>query len=111
MQDLKTLETEGVFVPLLGSFLKGTVHSIVADNLGAHSFSGFLQTFSGDFLCPFCTAKRCDIESDAAASGAFGLRTKELHSEHVRTALETILIVEELHKSVFSSNTSHIFTF
>ena len=89
LQDLKTLETDGVFVPLLGTSLKGTVQSIIADNLAAHSIAGFVESFSGDFFCRFCTAKRCDVESDVVACGAFGLRTKELHSEHVKTALET----------------------
>jgi len=46
MQDLKTLEELGVYVPLLGESVKGTVFSVVADNLGAHSVAGFLQSFS-----------------------------------------------------------------
>lgn len=55
LNDLTTLEDHGVYVPLLGTYLKGTVHSVVADNLGAHSIAGF----SGDYICRFCTAKSC----------------------------------------------------
>lgn len=48
LQDLKTLEDHGVFVPLLGASLKGTVQSVVADNLGAHGIAGFTESFSGE---------------------------------------------------------------
>ncbi|XP_030596339.1 uncharacterized protein LOC115787699 [Archocentrus centrarchus] len=89
LQDLKTLETYGVFVPLLGTSFKGTVQCIVSDNLGAHTIAGFVESFSGEFFCRFCTAKRCDVESDTVACGAFNLRTKELHNEHIKIALET----------------------
>lgn len=88
LQDLKTLEDHGVYVPLLATSLKGTVHSVVADNLGAHSIAGFTESFSGDFFCRCCTAKSCDIKSDCVASGVFSLRTKEVHAGHVRAALE-----------------------
>lgn len=32
LQDLKTLEEHGVFISNLGKFVKGTVHSVAADN-------------------------------------------------------------------------------
>ena len=40
LQDLKTLEDLGVYVPLLGKSVRGTVQSVIADNLGAHSIAG-----------------------------------------------------------------------
>lgn len=89
LQDLKTLEDHGVYVPLLGTSLKGTVQSVVADNLGAHSIAGFSESFSGEFFCRFCTAKRFDIRTDCVASGAFSLRNKEVHTDHVQAALES----------------------
>ena len=46
LQDLKTLEELGVYVPLLGESVKGTIFSVVADNLGAHSIAGFMESFS-----------------------------------------------------------------
>lgn len=73
MEDLKSLEDHGVHIPLLGKSLKGTLHSIVADNLGAHSIAGFVENFSGDYFCRFCTAKCCDINSHGVASGFFHL--------------------------------------
>lgn len=88
LQDIKTLEDHGVYVPLLGKSLRGTVQSVVADNLGVHSIAGFTESFTGDFFCRFCTAKSCDIRSDCVASGAFSLRTKEVYADHVKAALE-----------------------
>ena len=36
LSDLKRLEEDGLFVPCLGKIIKGTVFSVIADNLGAH---------------------------------------------------------------------------
>ncbi|XP_024118466.2 uncharacterized protein LOC112139860 [Oryzias melastigma] len=62
LQDLKILEDQGVYIPLLGKSLKGTVHSVVADNLGAHSLAEFQESFSADYYCRQCTAKSCDVQ-------------------------------------------------
>lgn len=56
--DLITLEQHGIFIEKLGKTLRGTVQCIVADNLGAHSIAGFVQSFSGRYVCRFCTAER-----------------------------------------------------
>lgn len=94
LQDLKILEDQGVYIALLGHFLKGTVHSVVADNLGAHSLAGFQESFSGDYNCRQCTAKSCDVQHHCVSSGVFGPRTKEEHEYHVKSA-------QEKDKSVF----------
>lgn len=60
----------------------------MADNLGAHSIIGFVENFSGDYFCRFCTAKHCDSNSHSVASGFFSLRTKAVHAEHVKKASE-----------------------
>lgn len=51
-----TLEQVGVFIPLLGRCLKGTIQVVAADNLGAHSIAGFNESFSGGYICRCCTA-------------------------------------------------------
>ncbi len=61
---------------------------MAADNLGAHSIGGFVESFSGHYVCRFCTGKHSDFQSKEVRSGSFHLRTKEEHSEHVRTVLE-----------------------
>ena len=56
LQDLKTLEQDGIFVYLLGRCVKGTVQVVLADNLGAHSIAGFNESFTAGHICRFCTA-------------------------------------------------------
>ncbi|XP_034096114.1 uncharacterized protein LOC117562389 isoform X1 [Gymnodraco acuticeps] len=88
LQDMITLEQVGVFIPLLGRCLKGTIQVVAADNLGAHSIAGFNESFSGGYICRFCTATSTDIQTKEVKSGAFSLRTKELHDSHVKSAQE-----------------------
>ncbi|XP_070410625.1 uncharacterized protein [Nothobranchius furzeri] len=89
LHDLLTLEEHGVYVSKLGTFVKGTVHSVIADNLGAHALAGFIESFSGHYICRFCTAQKEEIQSTDVYSGAFTLRTKEIHEAHLKTAQDT----------------------
>lgn len=89
LQDQKTLEDLGVYVLLLGESLQGTLFSVVADNLGAHSVAGFLQCFSVQYYCRLCTGSSSDIQIRSVASGAFSLRSKELHQTHARQVKDT----------------------
>lgn len=41
LSDLKSFEEDGLFVPCLGKIIKGTVFSVIANNLGAHSVGLF----------------------------------------------------------------------
>lgn len=84
----KTLEQDGVFIPLLGRFVKGTIQVVAADNLGAHSIAGFNESFSCGYICRFCTGTKTDIQTKDVKSGAFTLRTKDLHDSHVTSAQE-----------------------
>lgn len=88
LHDLVTLEQEGVFIPQLGSFIKGTVQCVIADNLGAHGLAGFIESFSGKYFCRFCTAQLSDIQQLEVKSGAFDGRTKEVHQLHIKTCEE-----------------------
>jgi hypothetical protein len=47
-----------------------------ADNLGAHSIFGFLESFTADYYCRFCTAKKEDTQHHYMASYFVG-RTRE----------------------------------
>nr|XP_020445017.1 uncharacterized protein LOC109953925 [Monopterus albus] len=86
IQDLKVLEQDGLFVPLLGKSVKGTVQVVVADNLSAHSIAGFNESFTAGNICRFCTATRTEIQEREVRSESFDLRTKELHASHVNSA-------------------------
>ncbi|XP_049329573.1 uncharacterized protein LOC125801118 isoform X1 [Astyanax mexicanus] len=60
--DLKLLEQDGIYLEQLGASVKGTVLYVAADNLGAHSLAGFLESFTTDKFCRFCLASRRDIQ-------------------------------------------------
>lgn len=88
LHDVKILEEEGIFIPLLGKCLKGTIQVVVADNLGAHSIAGFNETFSSGYICRVCTGTRTEIQTKEVKSGLFTVRTTELHDSHVKLAKE-----------------------
>lgn len=51
LRDLKTLEEVGVYIETFGDCLKGTVYSVVSDNLAAHGLAVFNESFrSNTFL-------------------------------------------------------------
>lgn len=77
LRDLVSLEDEGLYIPSLGRRVKGTVFSVVADNLGAHSIGGFVESFSGTHVCRFCLGDRSEFQVSEVRTGAFAL---ELYS-------------------------------
>lgn len=84
IDDLVTLERHGLFIEKLGKTVKGTVQCIVADNLGAHSIAGFVENFSGKYVCRFCTAEKEEYQTQEVGSETFCIRTEELHSAHLQ---------------------------
>ena len=80
LRDLKLLENQGIYINRLGTSVRGTVIYISSDNLGAHSFAGFQESFNVDKFCRFCLASRKDIQTCSVRSGAFVLRTRESHN-------------------------------
>ncbi len=68
--------------------LKGFVHCVVADNLGAHSIAGFLENFSGKYTCRFCTAENENIQTKEVKSGAFCVRSEDIHNSHLKAIKE-----------------------
>lgn len=61
IQDLTILEKHGVFVSQLGTFVKGSVQCVIADNLSAHGIGGFVESFSGGSICRFCTGDKSEF--------------------------------------------------
>lgn len=47
-------KSRGFLLP--GSFIKGTVQTVIADNLGTHGFAGFVESFFTEYVCRFCTS-------------------------------------------------------
>lgn len=56
INDLKTLETDGISIDSHGENYKfrGTVSSVVADNLGSHGIGGFMEGFTANRICRTC---------------------------------------------------------
>ncbi|XP_056450915.1 uncharacterized protein LOC130386152 isoform X1 [Gadus chalcogrammus] len=88
LKDLVQLEEEGLFIPALGKKIKGTIVSVVADNLGAHSIGGFVESFSGSHVCRFCLGALSEFQKKEVRAGSFRARTRQEHSLHVQTASE-----------------------
>ena len=82
--DLKLLEQDGIYLEQLGASVKGTVLYVAADNLGAHSLAGFLESFTTDKFCRFCLASRRDIQQLEVRSGLFQLRDRDSHDRQVQ---------------------------
>ena len=76
LKDLVTLEKEGVFIPIAGKSIKGTVHCVTADNLGAHSISGLVESFTGPYTCRFCLGHSSEYQTHEVRGGTFPPRTK-----------------------------------
>lgn len=82
--DLKILEQNGVYIESLGASVKGTILYVAADNLGAHSLAGFLESFKVDKFCRFCLASNRDAQQQEVRSGFFQLRDKDSHDRQVQ---------------------------
>ena len=82
VEDLVTLE-HGVFISVLGETIRGTAQCVFADNLGARGIAGFVENFSGEYVCGFCTAEKEDVRS-----GAFCWRTEGIHAAHLEAVRE-----------------------
>lgn len=71
LKDLATLEQQGVFISSVGKNIKGTVHCVVADNLGAHSISGLVESFTGPYFCRFCLGHSSEYQAHEVRTGVF----------------------------------------
>lgn len=86
LKDLGSLEEDGLYIPSLGRQVKGTVSSVIADNLGAHSIGGFVGSFSSSYVCRWCLREHAKFQSSEVHTGAFPPRTKEDHTVLVQNA-------------------------
>lgn len=88
LRDIAILEQEGVFISSLGKQIRGTVLCVIADNLGSHSISGLVESFSGSYCCRFCLGHSSEYQTQEVRSGVFVPRTKEDYASHVETVKE-----------------------
>ena len=77
LNDLKTLEEQGVYIETLGQSLKGTFYCVAADNPAAHGLAGFKESFMGSHWCRFCLTSKAVMQISATSSCE--MRTKNQH--------------------------------
>ena len=87
LRDLQSLEKDGLFIPSFGKVIKGTVVSVVADNLGAHAVAGLVESFSGPHVCRLCLGERSMFQTTEVRSGVFQRRREEQHTLHAGPVL------------------------
>lgn len=83
VRDLKILESTGIVVPFSDKPVHGTIAQVTGDNLGLHTFLGYVESFSANDFCHFCIADKdkcqvlfTDDQPDLT------LRNKALHAKH-----------------------------
>lgn len=86
IKDIRCLEEEGIFVEVLGQFVKGTTFCVCADNLAAHGLAGFSESFTVDKFCRFCLISRNQIA--ATEVNDFQLRGVDQHSSFLEELRE-----------------------
>ena len=67
---------------------KSAVLYVAANNLGAHSLAGFLESFKVDKFCRFCLASSRDAQQQEVCSGFFQLRDEDSHDRQVQEVRE-----------------------
>lgn len=84
IQDLISLEQNGVYVEKLGASIKGTVLYVAPDNLAANALAGFQEGFTAGKICRFCMANQEEIQTKNVSSGFCTVKTKAAHDRQVR---------------------------
>lgn len=82
-----TLEHNVVFIESIGQCVQGTVLCVAAGNLAAHGLASFLESFSADFMCRFCTATRDQFQTHEVGEGEFSRRTRATHDLNLQDVL------------------------
>ncbi|KAK6177817.1 hypothetical protein SNE40_015846 [Patella caerulea] len=67
VNEIKDIEINGLRLSD-GNIIKGTLHSIVGDNLGSHMIGGFLECFSCEYFCRYCCISKTDFHNDVSPS-------------------------------------------
>lgn len=90
MAELKKLESdEGVIINVNQSKsfkVRGSIAMVSADNLGANSLFGFVESFGANKPCRVCTGTKHDFQRKFTEDD-FQLRSEEEHNEHVQALL------------------------
>ena len=64
LKEIAILESQGITLDGQCEKVKGTLHSIVSDNLGAHGIAGMIESFSGHYFCRYCLVTKSEFVED-----------------------------------------------
>lgn len=87
VDEIRCLESEGIFVntPNYQGVVKFTVIQVVGDNLGLHTVLGYIESFSGNYVCRFCKADKRGVRYLTLEDPAL-LRDRNSYEADLRTA-------------------------
>lgn len=74
LKDLQTLEEMGVYIETSGDCLKGTVYSVVDENLATYGLAGFSECFISAYFCRFYLANQKELQNSDIIAGSFEMR-------------------------------------
>ncbi|KAK3916160.1 Transcription factor IIIA [Frankliniella fusca] len=81
VEELKDLETNGIFVPGYGQ-IKGSLVFVAGDNLGSHSLGGFYESFGRTiYFCRYCYVDRPSFKREGGHNIDYPKRTPEEHHQ------------------------------
>lgn len=68
VDDLRKLETEGIFVDAINTHFKGTLSALSFDNLGGAMLLGMNESFQAHFYCRICTIDKISADTASEAN-------------------------------------------
>lgn len=87
IQDIKILESEGIFIEKLDDRVFGTITSLSHDNLGANSLNGMVESFQANYYCRICLTNKNDAQNIFTDSETI-IKTFTLSEFHANNATE-----------------------
>ncbi|PIK48988.1 hypothetical protein BSL78_14139 [Apostichopus japonicus] len=103
VKDINYLAEHGILLPS-GHYKKGIITQFSADNLGANSLFGFVESFSARHYCRLCLTSREDAQLLYSEKN-MQMRDKDSHNLHVQQAeqLETVHVQGVKRGSILNS--------
>lgn len=68
LKDVKSLESDGIFIQSSDSIVKGTLVSLSCDNLGGAALLGMHESFSSTYYCRTCTMTKTEAHTACEAN-------------------------------------------
>lgn len=99
VDDIKVLETSGVYIENLDKVIYGSLLTLIGDNLGSHTVGGFVENFNATHFCRYCLIEKENFANDSTLIG--DIRTYQEYCKDVETvkALNPTNTTEQLRHS------------